>query len=157
SSHAGDRVAIASQARVPFAVSYRLPSEATNVELVANGEVVAQKDLAGSGVWRPDVTIADSAWVLARCTTAHTGPIYVDVAGRPIRASVASARQFVRHVDRLLGELDEPGFSFGTPSDEERALIEVERQRAKATYEESRGIWQRLEEECRERERLLAR
>lgn len=154
-AQSGDALELAEAGLLELEVDYRLGSAGT-LELVVKGEVLASEQVqAGAGLWRPKVTISDSTWIVARGTTVHTGPLYVIVAGRPIRASVSSARRFVEHLDRLLGELDGPGFVFGRPSEADRVLIEEERRLAKETYELAREAWRRIEEECRERERLL--
>jgi hypothetical protein len=65
------------------------------VELVVNGEAVARKNLAADGQVRDvafDAAIEKSSWVAVRILpSSHTNPIFVLVAGKPVRASRRSA------------------------------------------------------------------
>lgn len=65
------------------------------VELVVNGEPVAHRNVLADGQVRDvafDVPIARSGWIAARILpAAHTNPIFVTVAGKPMRASRRSA------------------------------------------------------------------
>lgn len=67
-----------------------------NVELIVNGVAVAQKAIPADGSVRDvsfDVPITKSSWVAARVlAAAHTNPVFITVAGKPIRASQASAQ-----------------------------------------------------------------
>jgi hypothetical protein len=66
------------------------------VELVVNGSVVARKAIAADGTVQKinfDVAVEKSSWMAVRVlAAAHTNPIFVIVAGKPIRASQASAQ-----------------------------------------------------------------
>ncbi len=70
-------------------------SQEVPVELVVNGKAVAKKNIPADGKIRDiafDVPITESSWVAMRILpAAHTNPIFVSVAGKPIRASRASA------------------------------------------------------------------
>ena len=65
------------------------------VELIVNGESVAQKNVLADGQVREvafDVAIEKSSWVAVRILpSAHTNPIFVLVGGKPLRASRRSA------------------------------------------------------------------
>jgi hypothetical protein len=75
------------------------------VELVVNGEVVASKDVPADD--KPhdlefSVPIAKSSWVALRhFPSLHTNPVYVIVAGKPIRASRRSAEWCVGVIEQL--------------------------------------------------------
>jgi hypothetical protein len=59
------------------------------LELLVNGQVVATREIAADGALRDvtfDVAIEKSAWVALRILpSSHTNPVWVDVAGKPIR------------------------------------------------------------------------
>ncbi len=65
------------------------------VEFIVNGAVAARKQVIADGAVHDvsfDVPISRSSWVAVRILpAAHTNPIFVTVAGEPIRASRASA------------------------------------------------------------------
>ncbi len=75
------------------------------VELIVNGEAVERQVLHADGVPRAltfSTQIAQSSWVALRILpSAHTHPVFVEVAGRPIRASQRSARWCRSCVDKL--------------------------------------------------------
>jgi hypothetical protein len=75
-----------------------------NVEVVVNGHPVARQRLAADGsvqALRFEVPIRESSWVALRILgSAHTNPIFVHVAARPIRASRQSAQWCLSAVDR---------------------------------------------------------
>ena len=59
------------------------------LELLVNGQVAATQEISADGALRDvsfDVAIDESAWVALRILpSSHTNPIWVDVAGKPIR------------------------------------------------------------------------
>ena len=65
------------------------------VELVVNGEAVARQVVAADGAFhdvRFDVEIGRSSWLALRIyPSSHSNPIFVQVGGKPIRASRKSA------------------------------------------------------------------
>jgi hypothetical protein len=65
------------------------------VEIIVNGEVVATRELAADGhieAMKFPVELKQSSWVAVRILpSAHTNPVFVEVAGKPIRASRRSA------------------------------------------------------------------
>ncbi len=68
-----------------------------------NGQAVARQEIVADGETRPlsfDVDIPQSSWVAVRIfPSAHTNPVFVEVAGKPIRASRKSAEWCRRAVD----------------------------------------------------------
>jgi hypothetical protein len=74
------------------------------VEVVVNGRAVAAQRIRGDGAQRDlrfDVPLERSSWVALRMPgSAHTNPIFVTVAGRPIRASRKSAEWCLAAVEQ---------------------------------------------------------
>ena len=74
------------------------------VEAVVNGQPVARHRLTADGVLRDvtfDIPVERSSWMALRILgSAHTNPIFVHVAGRPIRASKRSAEWCLKAVDQ---------------------------------------------------------
>lgn len=75
----------------------RIPdTQKVPVELVVNGQAVARKEIVADGKVRAidfDYAIEESSWVALRIPyAAHTNPIYVTVADKPIRASKESSQ-----------------------------------------------------------------
>jgi hypothetical protein len=66
------------------------------VEIVVNGKVVAQRNIAADGKVNDlefDVPLSESSWIAARVLpAAHTNPIFAVVGGEPVRASRRSAQ-----------------------------------------------------------------
>ena len=80
---------------VTVEASAMTPEGPIPVEIIVNGEVVAQgKDI------HQTIKLDDSAWIAARCSDAHTNPVYVTLEGRP-RGFAKEAEEFMRVVDRL--------------------------------------------------------
>lgn len=73
------------------------------VELVLNGQAIARKEVEADGSLHPlsfDVEIPHSSWLAIRILpSAHTNPIYVQVGGKPIRASKRSAEWCIKAVE----------------------------------------------------------
>jgi hypothetical protein len=65
------------------------------VELIVNGYPAARKEIAADGSVQPlqfDVEIPHSSWLAVRILpSVHTNPVFVEVDGKPIRASKRSA------------------------------------------------------------------
>jgi hypothetical protein len=65
------------------------------VEIIVNGEVVATRELAADGhieAMKLPIDLKQSSWVAVRILpSVHTNPVFVEVAGKPIRASRRSA------------------------------------------------------------------
>jgi hypothetical protein len=73
------------------------------VELVVNGKAVAKKEIEADGSVQDvtfDYTPTQSSWVALRIfPSSHTNPVFVEVDGKPIRASRRSARWCLEAVD----------------------------------------------------------
>jgi hypothetical protein len=65
------------------------------VEIIVNDHPVARQEIVADGEIRPlafDVDVTQSSWIAVRIfPSVHTNPIFVEVAGKPIRASRKSA------------------------------------------------------------------
>lgn len=122
---------------VPFAV----------LELIVNGEVVATARPGGNGASAElvhELTVAESSWIAARVwgeghrlvindprTFAHTSPVYVTIAGRPIGIA-RDAKIVVAWIDRLIEDVvNSPRFA----SEERRAEVVALFRRGQAYYE----------------------
>ncbi len=74
------------------------------VELIVNGEVAASTTIDADGTFRDlkwDVPITKSSWVAIRILPSlHSNPIFVEVDGGPIRASIESAKWCRQAVDQ---------------------------------------------------------
>jgi hypothetical protein len=105
------------------------------VELLVNGYPVAKQSLVADGALRDltfDATIERSSWLAVRILpSSHTNPIWVLVAGKPVRASRRSAEWCLKGVDQCW-------------SQKERFIRRDEVEQAKADYEHARRIYQRL-------------
>jgi hypothetical protein len=90
-----------------------------SLEIVANGAVVASRLASGppsSAVLETEVEVPQSGWVAARCRGsqqimhrsanqrifAHTSPVYVNVAGRPMQPEPEQLRVLIGHLDQML-------------------------------------------------------
>ncbi len=117
-------------------------SRTVPVEVVVNGQVVAERTIEADGRMQTitaQIAIADSSWVAVRVLpSGHTHPVFVEVAGRPIRATSRSARWCRTAVDVLWNEK----VGFIRPS---------ERAEADAAFDHARRTYDRIERECRER------
>jgi hypothetical protein len=105
------------------------------VELVVNGYPVAKQNLLADGTLRDltfDTPIARSSWVAVRILpSSHTNPVWVLVAGKPVRASRRSADWCLKGVDQCW-------------SQKERFIKRDELEQAKADYDHARRTYQRL-------------
>jgi hypothetical protein len=108
------------------------------VELVVNGYPVAKQSLLADGALRDltfDATIERSSWLAARILpSSHTNPIWVLVAGKPVRASRRSAEWCLKGVDQCW-------------SQKERFIKPNELEQAKTDYEHARRTYQKLVKE----------
>jgi hypothetical protein len=112
---------------------------AVRVEFLANGRVVAERELPADGTVRPvaaDIQLDRSGWVAARILpSSHTNPIWVNVGGTPARPSKKSARWCLAAVDKCWQQ--------------KRGQIRVsELPAAEAAYQRARAIYQRLLQEA---------
>ena len=73
------------------------------VEVIVNGYPAATKELEADGSTQSlsfDVDVPHSSWIAVRILpSVHTNPIYVEVGGKPIRASKRSAEWCRKAVD----------------------------------------------------------
>jgi hypothetical protein len=110
-----------------------------SVELIVNGNPVAQETVTADGVLRStrfEVPIARSSWMALRIyPAAHTNPIFVTVGGKPLRASKASAEWCLRCVDKSW-EQQSPRIS------------PVDRAEAADAYERARRTYRQRKAEC---------
>jgi hypothetical protein len=106
------------------------------VELVVNGQVVATRNVLGDGQTRDvvftAVKIERSSWVAARILpSSHTNPVFVLVAGQPIRASRRSVEWASKTVDACWQQ--------------KRATYKpAEQEPARAAYDHARGVYRRI-------------
>lgn len=109
------------------------------VELVVNGAVAARKQVVADGAVHDvsfDIPISQSSWVAVRILpAAHTNPIFVTVAGKPIRASRASA-EWCRNAVHQCWTQKSPR----TAVDQLGA--------ARAAYDHAEEVYKKLEGEC---------
>jgi hypothetical protein len=105
------------------------------VEVVVNGRVAASREVPADGrehVVEVSVPIERSSWVAVRqFPQLHTNPVNVLVAGRPIRASRASAQWALACIDQLWRV-------------RARRISPGERAEAEKAYEEARAIYRRI-------------
>lgn len=116
----GETLELSAPGKVHVAATVESHVPVNTVELIVNGKVVAHEEVgadAGEGVqtrhFNVDVPIDRSSWLALRVrgpehpdvfdgpAWAHTSPIYVQVAGKPI-ASAEDAAFFVDWIDQLL-------------------------------------------------------
>ncbi len=108
------------------------------VELIVNGEPVARKVVEGDGQWTDlsfQVPIRKSSWLALRIyPSSHTNPIFVQVDGKPVRASRRSAEWCRRAVDQCW------------KMKRDRIRPE-EREQAAAAYQRARLVYDRIIQE----------
>ena len=109
------------------------------VEIVVNGSAVASRKITADGKIQEvefSVPIERSSWIAARILpAAHTNPIFVTVAGKPIRASRRSAQWCLDAVNQC--------WTQKSPRISEREIAE-----ARSAYEHARSVYRRLIAEC---------
>ena len=108
------------------------------VELVVNGEAIAEKRLLAYGRIQDlvfEVPIAKSSWVALRIfPSSHTNPIFVIVDGKPIRASRRSAEWCLAAVTQCWTQ-------------KSVATRESEKDAARKAYDHARAVYkQRISE-----------
>lgn len=103
------------------------------VEVIVNGYPVATKELLADGSEKSmtfDIDIPHSSWVAVRILpSVHTNPVFVQVAGKPIRASKRSAQWCIDAVD-VCWKAKSP------------KIREPEQAAAKAAYDKARTVYQ---------------
>lgn len=109
------------------------------VELVVNGAAVQTMRLIADGAAREfsfRTGLERSSWVALRILpSGHAHPVFVKVAGRPVRASRRSAEWCRASVDRLWEE-------------KARFIRERERNAATRAYAHARQVYQQIASEC---------
>ena len=108
------------------------------VELIVNGEVVETQEIEADGEvndltfdWTPD----RSSWVALRVyPSSHTNPIFVEVDGKPIRASKRSAQWCQEAVDVCW-------------KSKVNNIRPFEREAAEAAFDEARSVYAKILEE----------
>jgi hypothetical protein len=102
------------------------------VEVIVNGRSVRDIPVAADGsvsTRSVDIEIPHSSWVAVRIfPSVHTNPVFVEVAGKPIRASRKSAEWCLQAVD-VCWNAKSPNIRAG------------ERDEAKAAYDKARDVY----------------
>lgn len=110
------------------------------VEVVVNGKPVARREIEADGEPRDlefDVALDQSSWVALRILpSSHTNPVFVEVAGKPIRASRASAEWCLAGVKQCRAQ-------------KERFMDEDELADFHAAYDHAEKVYARLIGESR--------
>lgn len=109
------------------------------VELIVNGEPVERQEIEADGEvvdLKFDYTPKTSCWVALRVfPSSHTNPIFVEVEGKPIRASKRSAQWCLDAVDVCWKQ-------------KERNTRQEEKEAAAAAYEFARQAYRKILSEC---------
>jgi hypothetical protein len=104
------------------------------VEVIVNGQVAARQEIVADGATQPlefEIDLPHSSWVAARILpSVHTNPIFVEVEGKPIRASRRSAEWCANAVEACWNS-------------KQNLIRESEREDAKAAYDQARELYQR--------------
>lgn len=115
--------------------------ERRRVELIVNGRAVAEREVPADGREHElnfAVPVGRSSWVALRhFPQLHTNPVNVLVAGRPVRASRASARWVVECIEQLWRV-------------RQRAIAAGDRAEARRTYDEVIAMYRRIAAEAPE-------
>jgi len=108
------------------------------VEVVVNGYPRGAVEIEADGSLqdvRFDVPIEQSSWIAVRIfPSSHTNPVFVEVAGRPVRASRRSAEWCIKAVDQCW-------------KSKKGQIRQKERPEAEAAYDQAREAYQRILEE----------
>ena len=103
--------------------------------MIVNGQAVAREEMVADGTTRPmafEVNLPQSSWVAVRILpSVHTNPVFVEVAGKPIRASRKSAEWCRKAVD-------------GCWNSKVRQIRKTERPAAKEAYDAARAYYERI-------------
>jgi len=107
-------------------------SRTVPVEVIVNGKAVVTKAIEADGAPEAmnfEVDIPHSSWVAVRILpSVHTNPVWVEVEGKPVRASRRSAEWCRQAVD-VCWEA------------KSKQIRENERAEAKAAYDQARGVY----------------
>ena len=110
-------------------------SRTVPVELIVNGIPVERKTIPADGSLQNltfDYDLKQSSWIALRVMpSCHTNPVFVEVAGKPIRASRSSADWCMKAVDVCWNA-------------KQRAIREKERPAAKEAYDKAREVYAKV-------------
>ena len=113
------------------------------VEVIVNGHPVARQEILADGHLEDltfDVPVSRSSWVALRILqSSHTNPIFIEIGGQPIRASVKSAEWCAAGVKQCR-------------SQKERFMDADEKADFHAAYDHAGKVYEALIEECRKAE-----
>jgi hypothetical protein len=105
------------------------------LEVVVNGRAVDRREVEADGQFRDvefTVPIDRSSWVALRVyLSSHTNPVWVPVAGKPVRASRKSAEWCLKSVDQCWSE-------------KVKHMRPTERQDARAAYDQAREAYRKI-------------
>ncbi len=108
------------------------------VEVIVNGEVAAVKEVQADGAMNAmefEVDIEQSSWVALRILpSAHTNPVFIEVAGKPIRANKRSAQWCMDAVDTCW-------------ESKKGQIEERDIEAAKLAYDQAKEIYRKILEE----------
>ncbi len=109
------------------------------LEIIVNGYVVERREILADGEFRPlsvSIEVTRSSWVAIRVLpSAHTAPIFVSVAGQPVRASRRSAQWSLDCIEALWQKLA-------------MHVRESERADAATAWDHARETYRRILSEC---------
>ena len=115
-------------------------SQKVPVEVIVNGEPVARHEITADGRtldFADEIQIDKSSWVALRILpSSHTNPIFVEVGGKPIRASTKSAEWCLAGVQKCRTQ-------------KKRFIDADEMADFEATYDHAEKEYRRLIEECK--------
>jgi hypothetical protein len=110
-----------------------------SVDLVVNGKAVQSVEIVADGKTRPvsfNLHLDQSSWVALRIyPSCHTNPIYVHVAGKPVRASHESAEWCRKAVDACWQQ-------------KSLRIRPSEMNAAQQAYDHARSTYDRIVSEC---------
>lgn len=109
-------------------------SREVRVELIVNGQAVAEKTITADGQWKDisfNYSLTKSAWVALRIlSSSHSNPVFVKVDGRPIR--VRESAEWCRAAVEQCWKMKSP------------RIRESERAAARAAYDDAKLIYERI-------------
>jgi hypothetical protein len=109
------------------------------LEVIVNGRAVARREILADGQLREmsfTVEVETSSWIALRILpSSHTGPVFVQVDGRPVRVSRRSAQWCLECVHVLWEK-------------HAHRIREAERARAAAAWEHARAAYRQIISEC---------
>lgn len=124
--------------RLTAKVAARLDGKTVPIEAVVNAYPVAKQEIVADGSQQEislDVPIEHSSWVALRLyPNAHTNPVFITVAGEPIRASRRSAQWCLAGVDQCWKE-------------KQKFYADAEQDEAARAYKHARDVYRQIIEE----------